>query len=76
MERLYFDLFYRNTFARDDEGADFASLEAARHSAIQSLLEIARGGRLSRDATELKFVVRDQRDREAFTARLLVLVTP
>jgi hypothetical protein len=76
MNRLFFDLFHSDIVSRDEDGTCFETLHAAQQSAIQSLLEIAKSKKLSNEATELMYSVRDAADRHAFTARLLILVTP
>jgi hypothetical protein len=68
-------LIHKDNRFDDENGAYFDSLEAAQRSAVQSLLEIAKGRKPIDDATELMFVVRDAANRQAFTTRLLVLVT-
>ena len=74
MVRLYFDVFDGELISRDKEGACFESIEAARQAAGQRLLEIMKTRLAASDAVELVFVVRDDSDETAFTARLLLLI--
>jgi endonuclease IV len=75
MATLYFDLFDGEVISRDDDGTHFEDIEAAKQSAVQSLLELKRSQPATNDAAELMYVVRDGSDQTAFTARLLLLVT-
>jgi len=74
MARFYFEVFDGQTTFPDTEGQCFASSEALRASAIQSLLEIMRSQNITRDS-ELMLVVRDASEQPALTARLSLLVS-
>ncbi len=74
MGRLYFDLYDDAGVARDEEGADFADLDSARLSAVRSLLEVMKT-RITSEAVELAFVVRDDSGRPALTAQLSLAVS-
>jgi hypothetical protein len=73
MGRLYFDLYDASGIARDEDGTNFADVEAARLSAVQSLLEIMRT-RITSDAVDLAFVVRAGSGLPTLTAKLSLVV--
>jgi hypothetical protein len=70
MVMLYFDLCEGRKLYRDEQGSLFDSIEAARYSAIQSLLELLKARPIMGDTAELMYVVKDISGRTVFIAQV------
>jgi hypothetical protein len=70
MVMLYFDLCEGRKLYRDEQGSLFDSIEAARYSAIQSLLELLKARPIMGDTAELMYVVKNISGRTEFIAQV------
>jgi hypothetical protein len=60
MPLYYFDIDDGQGVRLDDEGAELASLEAARQEAIRALVDLARDARPAPDRCDFSVKVRDE----------------
>jgi hypothetical protein len=67
MFRYYFDIHDGVQFARDDEGSEFASLDAAVQGAILSAGEVGRNKLAKGETSDIVVVVRDERNQRVCT---------
>ena len=69
MVRYYFDLHDGAQSVRDDDGAEFDSLDTAVQAATRSAAEIGTNRLGSRDTRAVAIEVRDQRGQRVCTVR-------
>jgi hypothetical protein len=67
MARYYFDVQNGKPPVRDDEGAEFDSLEAAVHAAARSAAEIGTSRLAKGDTSDVVIEVRDEQNRRVCT---------
>ena len=67
MARYYFDIQDGAQVVPDDEGAEFASLEAAVQAAVRSAAEIGTGRLAKGDTSDVVIEVRDEGGQRVFT---------
>ena len=67
MARYYFDVQNGKPPVRDDEGAEFDSLEAAVHAAARSAAEIGTSRLAKGDTTDVVIEVRDEQNQRVCT---------
>jgi hypothetical protein len=67
MPRFYFDVREGARFAPDDEGLEFASLEAAEHEAACAAAEIGRDRLPKGDAREVTVEVKNEHHQRVLT---------
>jgi hypothetical protein len=65
--RYYFDVQNGKPPVRDDEGAEFDSLEAAVHAAARSAAEIGTSRLAKGDTTDVVIEVRDEQNQRVCT---------
>jgi hypothetical protein len=65
--RYYFDVQNGKTLVRDDEGAEFDSLEAAVHAAARSAAEIGTSRLAKGDTSDVVIEVRDEQNQRVCT---------
>jgi hypothetical protein len=65
--RYYFDVQDGKPLVRDDEGAEFDSLDAAVQAAARSAAEIGTGRLARGDTSDVVIEVRDEQDRRVCT---------
>ena len=73
MPRFYFDVSTSDDLARDDEGLELASLEAAEREAKRGAAEMGRDT-LPKDCPELSVQVRDERGERVLTVTVSMTV--
>jgi hypothetical protein len=67
MARYYFDVQNGKPPVRDDEGAEFDSLEAAVHAAARSAAEIGTSRLAKGDTSDVVIEVRDEQNQRVCT---------
>jgi hypothetical protein len=67
MARYYFDVQSGKPPVRDDEGAEFDSLDAAVHAAARSAAEIGTSRLAKRDTSDVVIEVRDEQNQRVCT---------
>ena len=67
MARYYFDVQNRKPLARDVEGAEFDSLEAAVHAAARSAAEIGTSRLAKGNTSDVVIEVRDEQNQQVCT---------
>ena len=67
MARYYFDVQNGKPLVRDDEGAEFDSLEAAVHAAARSAAEIGTSRLAKGDTSDVVIEVRDEQNQRVCT---------
>jgi hypothetical protein len=67
MARYYLDIRDGEQLSRDDEGTEFASLDAAVHGAARSAAEIGTGRLTRGDFSDVVIEVRDERGQRVCT---------
>jgi hypothetical protein len=65
--RYYFDVQNGKPLVRDDEGAEFDSLEAAVHAAARSAAEIGTSRLARGDTSDVVIEVRDEQNQRVCT---------
>jgi hypothetical protein len=65
--RYYFDVQNGKTLVRDDEGAEFDSLEAAVHAAARSAAEIGTSRLAKGNTSDVVIEVRDEQNQRVCT---------
>jgi hypothetical protein len=65
--RYYFNVQNGEQLVRDDEGAEFDSLEAAVHAAARSAAEIGTSRLASGDTSDVVIEVRDEQNQRVCT---------
>lgn len=70
MSRFYFDVREGTRFIPDEEGLEFASLEAAEHEAACTAAEIGRDRLPTGDAREITVEVRNGHRQRVLTIRV------
>ena len=70
MPRFYFDVREGARFVPDDEGLEFASLEAAEHEAACTAAEIGRDRLPIGDAREITVEVRNEHRQRVLTIKV------
>ena len=70
MPRFYFDVREGARFVPDDEGLEFASLEAAEHEAACTAAEIGRDRLPTGDACEITVEVRNEHRQRVLTIKV------
>jgi hypothetical protein len=65
--RYYFDVQNGKPLVRDDEGAEFDSLEAAVHAAARSAAEIGTSRLARGDTSDVVIEVRDEQNQQVCT---------
>ncbi|MBB3021342.1 hypothetical protein FHR70_004438 [Microvirga lupini] len=69
MACYYFDIQNGAQSVRDDEGAEFDSLDASVHAATRSAAEIGTGRLAKGDSRDVVIEVRDERGQRVCTVR-------
>ena len=69
MARYYFDILDGAQVMRDDEGAEFDSLDAAVQAAARSAAEIGQGRLARGETSDVVVEVRDERSQRVCTIR-------
>jgi hypothetical protein len=67
--RYYFDVYDGADLQRDDEGSEFASLDAAVQGAARSAAEIGQGRLARGDTSDVVIEVRDEQHRRICTIK-------
>jgi hypothetical protein len=67
MARYYFDVQNGKPLVRDDEGAEFDSLEAVVHAAARSAAEIVTNRLARGDTSDVVIEVRDEQNQRVCT---------
>ena len=67
MARYYFDVHTGPSLLRDDEGAEFDSLDAAIRGAARSAAEIGTGRLARGDLSDVVIEIRDEHDQRVVT---------
>ena len=67
MARYYFDVLNGKQFVRDDEGSEFASLDAEAQGAARSAAEIAKDRLAKDDTSHVAIEVKDEQDQRVCT---------
>lgn len=70
MPRFYFDVREGARFIPDDEGLEFANLDAAEHEAACTAAEIGRDRLPTGDAREITIEVRNEHRQRVLTVRV------
>lgn len=74
MPRFYFDVLDRDIFTSDDEGFDFASLDAAEDEAVRTIAGIGQDSLPRRRGSELCVWVRGEHGHPLLTVTLSMTV--
>jgi len=72
--RFYFDVREGEHFARDTEGLEFDTVEAAEHEAARGIAEIGAYRLLKCDPREIAVDVRDEQGRRLLTVTVAMTV--
>jgi hypothetical protein len=65
--RYYFDVWHGTDLLRDDEGAEFDSLDAAIRGVARSAAEIGTGRLARGDLSDVVITIRDEHDQRVIT---------
>ena len=74
MPRFYFDVLDGESFTRDDDGLNLASLDAAEDEAVHAIAGIGQDSLPKRRGSELSVRVRDERGHPVLTVTLSMMV--
>jgi hypothetical protein len=72
--RYYFDVQNGKPLVRDDEGAEFDSLEAAVHAAARSAAEIGTSRLAKGDTSDVVIEVRDEQNQRVCTVTASMMI--
>ena len=75
MPRFYIDTSDQERFVRDQEGYEFADVQAAKNAAVDALPDMARDELPDGDNRTFTAVVRDDKDRTLVQATMSFSVT-